>query len=169
MYRIGMIGHSPEYFSNPGSIKDKLERVLDLIRFQYGEELVFNLAGDIGVGEWAADTCIEKKYKYHLFLPYPVEEMESLWYPEQWQAVRTHFKTAWATTISFPQFAPGEQRECENYYNLVDSSAFIICFWNGMKQGIVADTIRYALSQHKLVVNGLNDLKLVTSEDLGKE
>lgn len=168
MYRIGIIGNSPEYFSNPSSVKDNLERVLDLVRFQYGEELVFNLAGDIGVGEWAADVCLKKKYRYHLFLPYPVKEMEVLWYPEQLKAVQNHFKTAWATTISFPDFVPGEQRECENYHNLVDSSAFVICFWNGMRQGNTADAIRYSLSQHKLVVNGLNDLKLVTSEDIGK-
>jgi len=167
MYRVGIVGHSPEYIPDPDSVKDKVEHVLGIIRYQYGEDLVFNLAGDIGVGEWAADVCIKNKYKYHLFLPYPVEDMEALWYPEQLSSVEAHFRTAWATTISFPKYVHGEPLEEENYHHLVDASAFIICFWNGMRAGPISETIKYALSQNKLVINGLNDLKLVTSDDIG--
>lgn len=167
MYRIGIVGHTPEYIPNPDTVKTKINHVMDLIRYQYGEDLVFNIAGDIGVSEWAANTCIERKYRYHFFLPYPVEDMENLWYPEQLQAVENHFRTAWATTISFPRYVHGASLELQNYQHLVDASAFVICFWKGMKAGITADTIRYALSQHKLVVNGLDDLKLITAKDTG--
>lgn len=166
MYKIGVLGDSIEYINYHAFARREVARVLDVIHCQYGNSVVFNLAGDIGIGEWSADSCVENGFKYHLFLPYPVSEMEELWHPNQLHSLEEHFRSSWSTTISFPKYIHGEHRERDNYHSLIDASSFVVCFWNGMRQGDIADAIRYAVSKNKLVLNGLNDLKMVTSEEI---
>ena len=68
MYRIGIVGHHPEYIPDLDAMIRRIDRTIDLISYQYGEDLVINTAGDIGVGQWTASACLEKGIKYHLFL-----------------------------------------------------------------------------------------------------
>lgn len=168
MYRIGIIGHTPEYFSDPEATKRLVNQTLDLIQYQYGkEELIINVAGNIGVDCWATTFCSEYSIKYHLFLPCPVEDMKKMFYDYQVKLINQQFTYAWATTISFPKYESPEQA-IENYKHIVDNSNFVIYFWNGMKQGNVFDSIKYALSTNVLSINGLDEKKLITNEEIGK-
>ena len=45
-------------------------------------------------------------------------------------------------------------------------SDFVIAFWNGKKQGVTYENIKYALKKSKITLNGFEDLKLITNEDL---
>ncbi len=168
MYRIGLVGHTPEYTKDIPEAKSLVKNTIDLIRFQYGEELIFNIPGDTGVSEWAVDACAEFGAKYHLFLPFPPNEMEFLWQPEQYKKLILHFTTAWATTIVSQKYDKSTFSSVgfANYKRAIEQSQFIICFWNKMKQGMVFESIRYALGKNILVIDAMNELKMITSEDI---
>jgi uncharacterized phage-like protein YoqJ len=161
MHKIGIIGHSAEYFPEKEPIKQIIENTISLINFQYGENLLINLDGNIGVSHWVADVCLTLGIKYHLFLPSPPEEVYKYWYEGQQQDLSKYFGSSWANTICSPKY-----NKSNNNVLLVDSSSFVICFWMGKRQGSTFDCIEYCLQTNKLVMNGLNDLKMLTSDDL---
>jgi len=164
MYRIGIVGHRPEYVSNHESMIRNVDRVIDLISYQYGEDLIINVGGDIGVDQWALRSCANRKIRYHLFLPCTVDVFSENWYDEQKEFLNECFKKSWAVTVHSTEYS--QQTERETYKHIVDMSDFIICFWNGMQQGHIFDCIKYALGNNKLTINGSNDLKLVTNDDM---
>lgn len=168
MYKIGVIGHTPEYLSEHKEIKSLVNSTLELIQHQYGEDLIIQLAGDIGVAEWAADSCIQNKIKYHLFLPFPPKYTEMLWFDDQFHKLEEHFNFAWSTSIAIPKYNQNIDAETrlENYRRLVSNSRFIIVFWNGMKQGTTFESIKYALENNILVINAMRERQMVTNEDI---
>lgn len=167
MYKIGIIGHRPEYISDKAKGARTVDRVIDLISYQYGENLIISIGGDIGVEQWALNSCSKRNTKYHLFLPCAVDVFSENWYDEQKAFLNECFKNAWAVTIHSDEYNTNTEKETYKY--IVDTSNFIICFWNGMLQGPVFNTIEYALEKNKLIVNGFNDLKLVTNEDIQRK
>lgn len=160
MYRIGVVGHRPEYIQDISSTMATVNRAVDLIAFQY-DDLVINVGGEIGVDQWVADFCRKNKIRYHMFLPCPPNILGSEWYDDQKLLLDSCHKQAWATTICSSEY--GYDVEKTNYNSIIDASDFIICFWNGMKQGPTFDCINYALEKNKLTLNGLDELKLVTN------
>ena len=165
MYRVGIIGHTPEHFSDREAAKRVVNQTLDLISYQYDEDLIINLVGDIGVGDWSAEFCAERGLRYHLFLQCPIEDMKDIWFEDQFNSLNRHFIYAWATTISFPKYKSPEQMT-ENYKHIIDNSNFVIYFWNKMKQGTIYESIKYALTTNVLSINGLDERKLITNEDI---
>ena len=164
MYRIGIVGHRPEYVSDRDAAMRTIDRVIDLISYQYGEDLVINIGGDIGVDQWALNSCADRGVKYHLFLPCEVGVFSDSWYNEQKVFLNERFKKSWAVTIYSSKC--NLETEKETHKHIVDMSDFVICFWNGMKQGPTFDCITYALENNKLTINGSEDLKLVTNDDM---
>lgn len=167
MYRIGVVGHRPEYVPDHNSTIRNVDRVVDLISYQYGKDLVLNVNGDIGVGQWTLEACENRKIKYHLFLPCEPEAFAENWYEKQKDFLHRCFKNAWAVSIYAQKYNLETEREV--YRQIVSMSDFLICFWNGMSQGPTFDCIKYALENHKLTLNGLNDLKLITNEDMRRK
>lgn len=166
MYKIGIIGHGPERLENPDKVRRLVGHTIDLLALQYGEEeTVFNIRSSIGVGLWAAEECIDRDYKYHLFLPHPVEITSEHWYEDQQRTLLNQYTRAYSLTICNPDRKGNE----EGYEHLIDNVNFVVCFWRGIKQGDTASAIRYALANNKLVLNAMNDLKLVTKRDLRKK
>lgn len=166
MYKIGIIGHGPERLEDPDKVQRLVGYTIDLLALQYGEdEIVFNIRSSIGVGLWATEECIDRDYKYHLFLPYSVEKTSEHWYEDQQQTLLNQYQRAYSLTICNPD-SHGSENE---HKQLIDNVNFVVCFWRGIKQGETASAIRYALENNKLVVNAMNDLKLVTNLDFRKE
>ena len=163
MYRVGVVGHRPEYIQDQDSVISTVGRIIDTISYQY-KDLIVNVGGEIGIDQWAADFCRKNGIRYHMFLPCPPDYLSSEWYDEQKQILTNCYNNSWATTIYSKEY--GYEIEKENYQNIVDISDFVICFWNGMKQGSTFECIKYALSKNKLTLNGLNDLKLVTNDEI---
>ena len=170
MYRIGIIGHGPEHFADVESTRRTVRDTIDLLRHHYGtdndEKLIFNVAGNIGVGQWAAEKCLEDGDRYHLFLPFQPEIVAEHWYNEQQQALFEHYKYARGLSICSPK-PPVSSEEYDiqcgySYEDLADASNFIVAFWVGKKQGKVYNAIKYAqINSQKLVLDGLNELKLI--------
>jgi len=164
MYRVGIVGHRPEYVPEKDIMIRTIDRVIDLISYQYGKDLIINVSGDIGVGHWSTQICVDKNLKYHLFLPCMPDILSTAWYEDQQASLTYYFKNAWATTIQKHDYSIDSERQ--NYEHIINMSDFVICFWNGMKQGTTYNSIKYAIQQNKLTVNGLEDLKLVTNEGM---
>ena len=164
MYRVGIVGHRPEYIPDRDAVRRTVDRVLDLISYQYGSDLIINVSGDTGIDQWTAEICLERVIKYHLFLACPPEILSREWYDEQQVILNKCFSNSWATTIYSEEYNYDVERE--NYEQLIDMSDFIICFWNKMKQGPTFDCVKYSLTHNKITLNGLYDLKLITNEDI---
>lgn len=168
MYRIGVIGHSPEYFIDPGAVQRTVERTIDLLSFQYDvDNMIFNIGGDIGVGLWAANYCRKNSYKYHLFIPFPLETTLEHWYDDQQRDLRLAYSHAYALSVGVVN-SERKSTTVDNRtnQNVVDNSNFVIAFWMGKQQGHTFDTIHYAFKRQKLILNGLEELKLITDKDI---
>jgi len=167
MYKIGIIGSGPERFSDQGKVRRVIGQTIDLLALQYGEdEVMFNIRSDIGVGLWAAEECIDRDYKYHLFLPYSLEKTSEHWYDDQKRMLANQYIRAHSLTISQPTLE--SEHKDESHDMLIDDSNFLVCFWSGAKQGAVFDTIKTALEHNRMVLDGFNELKLITNKDLRK-
>jgi len=164
MYKIGIIGHGPERFDDLQKVQRLVGNTIDLLGFQYGgeDDVVFNIKGSIGVGLWSAEECIDRDYRYHLFLPYSAKKTSKHWYDDQQRQLLNQYNRAYSLTICNPD----RTGNVEAYEYLTDNSNFVVCFWNGIKQGKTANTIEYAIDNNKIVLNAMNDLKLVTKRDL---
>jgi len=168
MHRIGIIGHGPEEFSDREAVERRIDQVVSLLKYQYGpDELLINVCGEIGVGQWAARACINNKARYHLYLPFPPSVMAEYWYKEQVKDLNDHYLSAYATTIGSATY--NKDIEKDMTFRLVDDSSFIVCFWTGKKQGITFEAIQWALQNNRLALNGLDDLKLITNSHIGKK
>ena len=172
MYKIGIVGHSPENISMPeDKVKRTIRQTIDLLNYQYNTDVIFNVMGEIGVGLWAAEECIDlpndhdgTPFRYHIFLPYPQEMTAEYWYDDQKELLRKCCNNAYSiTTCEFQRGLSGH-----SYQDLVFDSNFLICFWTGKKQGKTFETIRFALQNNKIVLNGLHELKLITNKNISK-
>ena len=168
LYKVAVIGDLPEYdsISSKESVQCKVEHIIDIIQYQYGHNLVINAAGHPHVGIFAAKKCLADNIKFHLFMPCPIEEMDEVFYGEQQADLQNVFTNAWSTTISSSNYTTGPSLYHGNYKNLVDNSAFVICLWSGRKQGEVHAAMSYALSASKLLIDGMDDLKLMTKSTI---
>lgn len=167
MYRIGIVGHTVEHFRDPAAAKRKVRRTIDLLNYQYNNEVMYNVAGNIGVGLWTTNKCLEESYKYHLFCPFPLEVTCEHWYDGQKKDLTRAFSYAYALSIMEPERKSANLSNMVNE-RIVDNSNFVIAFWMGKKQGHTYDAITYALETNKLILNGLKDLKLITNNDVRK-
>jgi uncharacterized phage-like protein YoqJ len=159
MYKIGIIGNGPERFNDQAKIKRSIDWALDLLSFQYNKDTtIYNIRGNIGVGMWTAESCKKYQQKYHLFLPFSPEITSEQWFDEQKEELLNHYRDANSITIC---------NDLENINKcLIDASNFIVCFWVGNKCGGTYDAIHYAMKNNKILVDGLNDFRLITSKSL---
>lgn len=165
MYKIGIIGHGPEHLHSIEGVESTIVQTMDLLCFQYGDQMVYNIVGNVGVGLLAAKTCYEKDIPYHIILPYQLNDTIEHWYKEQQDELKIYMQGTRGITICYNSTDAKDM----SYMNLVDNSNFVVCFWSGKKQGKTYDAIRYALTANKLILNGLNDLKLITNKDANRK
>lgn len=160
MYKIGIIGSLQNRFKDADKAHRRLDEVMELLEFQYHSEMTFNIAGDIGTGLWAIDKCMAKDYKYHLFLPCELDETSTHWYEDQQQLLQKGYNNANSISICS---SSGPDYE-KTYKQIVDDSNFLVCFWGGSKQSEIYGTIGWAFTTNKMILDGLNELKMMTYE-----
>ncbi|KKN34728.1 hypothetical protein LCGC14_0790720 [marine sediment metagenome] len=160
MYKIGIIGSGPERLDDRGKVRRSIGRLVDHLAIQYGEDsVVFSVEAKIGIGLWTAEECIDREYKYHLFLPYSLEDTCEHWYEDQQRMLKNQYDRMYSLTI------------CNQKYThkaLIDSSNFIVVYWAGNKAEKVCKAIKYAFEHNKIVLDGFNDLRLMTNQDVRK-
>lgn len=151
MYKVGIFGHrAGDFHLDPQIVQYNVNDVLGVLNHQYKSELLINTDVEPGVGEMVVSSCNDFGIKYHLYLVCPT----------------TTNHNAFGITIRANTYSL--QYEIERDQRLVDDSAFLVCFWEGKHQGRTFNLLKYALAQNKIVLNGLDELKLITSNDLRK-
>lgn len=165
MYKIGIIGSGPERFGEPEKIRRSIDDTINLLGSEYSEQgLIFNIKGEIGVAQWAVESCLDGTQKYHLFMPFSLQKTYEHWYDDQKEKLSAHYTRAHSLTIC----RIDNEAVDDAYEKIVDDSNFIVCFWPGNCVGQIAEAIKYALSKNKIVLDGLNDLRLLTNQSLKK-
>jgi YspA SLOG family len=167
MHNIGIVGHRAGNFHiEESKLKSKIQEVLDTLSFQYGEELCLNVDGETGVGLYVVQAAQKLNIKYHIFLPCPIEFVGQEWFDSQRHELELYFQKAHSTTTMSSR--PSAANEKDRDLCLVNYSSFLICFWDGCRQGRTFGIIKQALTTNKLVLNGLNGLKMISAIDLKK-
>lgn len=157
-YDIGIIGDNIEYVSDHEKTQRQIDRVVDLINYQYSNKLILHVYPDVGVGLWALDSCEKHGVRYHLHMPCMPDKFSEHWYAEQKQKLNNKYQKAYGNTLSFTS----DENIMAQY--LVGNSRFLVVFWNGMKQGTTYNVIKHAIETNILVLN--SDLQLITARDL---
>lgn len=160
MYSVGIIGHSIEYVDDHEKLKREIFNVVDLIKFQYGNDLIINASGNVGAGHWTMKSCIDLSVKYQIFLPGPVENCGEYWYEFQQKDLVKYYNSAWASTVCSPK---SNIADC--YKMLASNSNFLIAFWIGKKTGSLFECITHCFQSNKMVINAFT-LKMITRRDL---
>ena len=167
MYKIGIIGHEPDRWGSEEYVKAAVYRTIELLTYQYSDkdtEMRFHISGNIGVGHLALECCVNMGAKYHLHLPSSIEKTAEHWFDAQREDLIRYFNHASGITICNHDDSSLD----ESYKNIVDASSLLVCFWRHIKQGHTANAIQYAFSKDKLVLSGLDELKLITRQDFFK-
>lgn len=165
MVSIGLVAHraGTEHF-NYELLKTKICDVIDTISYQYSD-LALNVDGEVQAGHDIIKHAKKIKIKYNLFLPAPAEVVGKNWFDAQRQQLVKYCGTANSITICSSRISKVSVWQRDKA--LVDSSSFIICFWEGKMNGRVYSIMKYALATNKFVLSGLDDLKMVTAQMLG--
>jgi len=161
MYNIGVIGHrSGDFHLEKEIIRSRIERGLEVLKFQYDRNLLLNVDGEAGIGQDIIEVAQSLGIEYHMFLPTNIEKIRDDWTADQHEKLIAQYNKASANTIISNNY---NLKSClERDQKLVESSNFIICFWEGKRQGRTYSIIQYSLKNNKIVLNGLDELKLVS-------
>lgn len=170
MRKVAITGHRPDVFIQSHYKIESLEYIADntawLLKQEYGDELELCLGGTIGVDQWMGRMAIKHKIKYHLFLPFLPQIQSKYWNQKQKDELDAQLKLASGITI----IDPDNEYNIVNYHKrnieMINSSDFVVAFWAGKKQGGTFSAIKYALSQSKLVLNALDELRPIFKQDL---
>lgn len=161
---IGTFGHKNGNFHIDSIIlSNKIKDVLEIIKFQYNNDIILNIDGETGIGQEIADFSKELQIGYHLYLPCAPEDIGNDWFDWQKEKLKQHYKNSNSITI-----VSNHNDDRLRDQKLIDDSNFIVCFWDGRHQGRTYEMIKYALQSNKLVLHGFNELRLITNKDLKK-
>ena len=158
---IGITGHRPNRFENIEYAQQCCHDVVEyLVHKNDGVAMLsFSLGGALGADTWVAEACIKNRVPYTLYLPFPADVQSKFWSKSEQAFLET--QCAYASKVD----VYGSSYNVKNYilrdHLIVDNSHYIICFWEGHRNGGTYNTISYANKRGKLILNGLNDLEEV--------
>lgn len=167
IYRIGIIGHRQHRIWDKDDVRRLcFQTTLTLVDQYEPNPVRLNLTGAPSAGQWFGQACAEYGISYHLFLP-----CDSASYVAEWnEPHREEFGRQLGGCYGLTQIGRELTKDtvCGAARALVDDSDFLVSFWEGNKSGLTYETIKYAVETSKLVLDGLEDLALITKKDLIK-
>jgi uncharacterized phage-like protein YoqJ len=172
MRTVCITGHRPDVFLQSHYDLETAKRIANdtmwLLKQEYKDELELCLGGAIGADQYAGAAAIEHEIRYRMFLPFLPEIQAKFWNKSDKLELDRQLQHAAGITI----VDPNDKYDIGNYYKrdkeMVDNSDFVVAFWAGKRRGGTYLTIKYALSQSKFVLNALNELRPIFSNDLKK-
>lgn len=157
--KAAIIGHSPDTFSNVNSVLYNIENILVSMKNQHKEDFVALLAAEIGVGQWAADVCLNNNIIYELYLAGLPEYIGTDWFEEQQNNFLNHLSHAKQSFIDGSTNILHERLERNK--RMIDKAQSVIVFWDGRKYGLTYESVKYAIQMNKIIYNGLGEFKLI--------
>jgi uncharacterized phage-like protein YoqJ len=168
--KICVTGHRPDAFIvshyDEEAVKALAESVVEGFKRKYGEKLSFNLGGAVGVDQWMGMAAIDHEVRFSLFLPFPPHIQSRFWKEGQRFELGRQIKCASEIFIADSSGKYDVSKYHERDKSMVDNCDFVLAFWVGRRRGGTFNTIRYALSKPKSVLNALNNLHPVLESDL---
>jgi hypothetical protein len=169
IYRVGLVGHTRSRFQTEEQRRAGLRTTILALVDQYEPNRVcFNINGFPGIGLMAGLVCKEFDADCHLFLPCPAANFmrSTNLADEKAYVFEDILNSCFGLTQIGQEFA--STTVCEASQSLVDNSDFIVSFWEGQKTGLTFETIKYAVANSKMVLDGLRNLSMITKEQLGR-
>jgi uncharacterized phage-like protein YoqJ len=170
MAKVCITGHRPDSFLvshyQLEAVKRLASDVACALKREYGDELVFNLGGAIGADQWMGAAAIEHGVKYSLFLPFLPQVQALYWDDQQREELDRQMKNAARIVVVDPSGQYDVAKYHERDRLMVDDADFVVAFWVGRRRGGTFETMRYALSKSKFVLNALDRLRPVFKQDL---
>jgi uncharacterized phage-like protein YoqJ len=170
MARVCITGHRPDPFLVSHYQADAVRRCASdtacVLKREYGDDLMFNLGGAIGADQWMGAAAIEHGVKFSLFLPFLPHVQAKFWTEEQRQELDRQLRTASRIVVMDSSGGYDAARYFERDRMMVDEAEFVVAFWVGRKRGGTFETMKYALSRSKFVLNALDGLRPVFKQDL---
>jgi len=170
MVRVCITGHRPDPFLvSHYKIDDVIVKAGDVacvLKREYGEELSLNLGGAIGADQWMGSAAIEHGVKFKLYLPFLPQIQAKFWTKDQRHELDRQMRAATGITIVDSTGLYNVVKYHERDRLMVDESDFVVAFWVGRRRGGTFETMKYALSKSKFVLNALDGLRPIFREDL---
>ena len=168
--KISITGHRPDEFLKSHYNFETVKRIIDdtvcVMKRTYGNELRFITGGAIGVDQWFAEACLDHSVQYEMYLPFLPKIQSKLWGDEDKALFNRLMKHSSGLTIIDPSGGYDSRGYQIRNIKMVDDSGFTIAFWVGRKSGGTFNCMKYALSQSKFVLHGLDGLKMIFNQDL---
>ena len=161
MHIIGVIASDQDLMVDFEKAKRVSSNAIDMLAYQYGSEVSFNFAATIGVSLHLMGKCYDSSYKYNVVLPKSAEATAEHWFGWQQDDLIQGCQNAHSLTVC-------NEPITNMFERLIDSSNLVVVFWAGNKSGDVADAIRYAFKHNKVVLDGMQDFRMLTNGHLKK-
>lgn len=167
--KIAVTGHRPDAFLVSHYTIDTVKSITESIVVAHKREhqdLTFLLGGTIGIDQWVGEACIKHEVKFKLFLPFQPVIQAKYWTDEQKAELDRQCKHAKGLYVIDPVGPYNVWTNMERNKKMVDESDLVIAFWVGKRRGGTYNAIQYALRKEKTVLNALNELKLISKQEL---
>jgi uncharacterized phage-like protein YoqJ len=159
MIHVAVIGHSIDSFSSNYGVLSKIDDIVVILSRQYKEQVKFLVNCEPGIGQWFADACIRNKVPYEAFISSVPEEHSKYWTEEQRETLTLQLDKAKAIRVCDKIYT--RESTIHNNYKMIKYSQWVLAFWNGKHQGNTYNAIQHAIEQNKIVLDALNDFKMV--------
>ncbi len=170
MATVCITGHRPDSFLvshyQPDAVRRLAGDIVCRLRREYGDELMLNLGGAVGADQWMGAAAIEHDVKYGLFLPFLPQIQAKYWDEGQRAELDRQMKSASRIVVVDPSGQYDVVKYHERDRLMVDEADFVVAFWVGRRRGGTFETMKYALSKSKFVLNALDGLRPVFRGDL---
>lgn len=164
MVKVCVLGHSPDEFTCHEKIQHVIDDVVVVLKRQYSGQLELNTTCEPGVGHWLVQKAIEHNIKYNVYIAGPPNEQSKYWTNEQQSNFIKYLDSAASIHVEYENISPILLNK--RNIKMIDNSQWILVFWNGRHQGFTYNAIEYAISSNKIVLNGLDNLKMILSENI---
>lgn len=164
MYTVGFVGDLP------GRRDDKMsgviDRVVDLLDYQYGGDIVFNFDGGSFLGLYGANKCVENNFKFNLYLPHTVDVVADIFSKDESSVMVRCAEAARSLVCSNISEPISNSIIFSNQKNIINNSSFIISFWSGCKHGPYFDALMHAFDNSMIVIDGAGELKMLSKQSI---
>ena len=169
MIKIAVIGHGPEDYTHVTEIARRMDDALAIIKRQHfpEQDVLFNVNCEPGVGQWFCSILAEYHMPYEVYISNMIDKHGLEWSDAQRDCLRQQIDRARAIHIC--AMANTYDARLIRNKRMVDDAQWILVFWNGSHRGITYETMLYALTNNKIVYNGIDGLHLLDNTNIKAE